>query len=116
MSTPVDIPQNINIHVTHLDRVVEAPKTNIAENSADRSSLEMANRETEHKHLVHKKEQDKEKERENKKQDHFEKQSFQQHAGTREGPSMEVGPDTKQVDESEFKDVQDIGKKIDFSF
>jgi len=107
MSTPVDIPQNINIHVSHADKVVEPQRPDVADNSARQSSLELANKEAEHKHPEIKRD----KENKKKFKDHYDKKKerkkkLPEMKGKEENETLESGDDLKDLD---------IGNTIDIS-
>ena len=44
MSAPIDIPQNINLHLTHTERVVQTPKPDTQDNSSYQFSFELQNK------------------------------------------------------------------------
>ncbi len=109
MSTPVDIPQNINIHVSHAEKVVEIPHADSAHNSAQQSSLELANREAEHKRPELKRD----KKEKRQFQDHFDK-SQNNNSETEERPGAQNKPDTEHKTTENLKDMN-IGVNIDLS-
>ncbi len=108
MSTPVDIPQNINIHVSHLEKVVETPKTNVADNSADHSSLEFTNKGPDQKKQIIKRDKNK------KFQDHYEKSN--KNDDSEEKDSSESDEKEQSLQSQNRKtDELDVGNKVDFS-
>jgi hypothetical protein len=44
MSAPIDIPQNINLHLTHTEKVVQTPKAESHDNSSYQFSFELQNK------------------------------------------------------------------------
>ena len=107
MSTPVDIPQNINIHVSHAEKVVEPQRPDVADNSARQSSLELANKEADHKHPEIKRD----KENKKKFKDHYGKNKKSKKK-LQEMKEKEAKETTKSGEN--IKDL-DIGNKIDIS-
>jgi len=110
MSTPVDIPQNINIHISHAEKVVEIPHADSTHNSAQQSSLELANRETEQRRPLPRREK-----RENRQfQDHFDK-SGNDNTGSEPGKDqVKVIPVKEHKPADDLNDLN-IGNNIDFS-
>lgn len=107
MSTPVDIPQNIHIHVSHAEKVVEPQRPDVADNSARQSSLELANKETDHKR--HEIKRDKENK---KKFDDFYAQK--QKNKNKQKDMKDREENEKMVTDNNLKEM-DIGRKIDIS-
>ncbi|HPG37957.1 MAG TPA: hypothetical protein PLP19_06865 [bacterium] len=110
MSTPVDIPQNINIHISHAEKVVEIPHADSTHNSAQQSSLELANREAEQRRPLMKRDK-----RENRQfQDHFDKSS-NDNTGSEPGKDqVKVLLSKEHNSPDDLKDMN-IGNNIDFS-
>ncbi len=44
MSAPIDIPQNINLHLAHTERVVQTPKPETQDNSSYQFAFELQNK------------------------------------------------------------------------
>ena len=107
MSTPVDIPQNINIHVSHAEKVVEPQRTDVADNSARQSSLELANKETDHKRPEIKRDSDNKK----KFKDHYD---HKRETNKKVKDINEIEGNENMISVSNLKDL-DIGNKIDIS-
>lgn len=107
MSTPVDIPQNINIHVSHAEKVVEPQRPDVANNSAQQSSLELANKEMEHKGLEIKRD----KENKKKFKDHYAKRR----ASKNEQSDIEEEEEKKETKSIDNLKEYNIGNKIDIS-
>ncbi len=107
MSTPVDIPQNIHIHVSHAEKVVEPQRPDVTDNSARQSSLELANKETDNKHPEIKRD------RKNKKK-------FHDHYNKKKGVKnkQQDMKDNEEIEEMKSGDKLkelEIGNKIDIS-
>ena len=105
MSTPIDVPQNINIQIPHIEKVVQPTRPEPGNNSSNQSQLETK---TGHEH-EHLKIKDR---RQKKKRDRFEKSNE-----NREDSSTEQEPEQGYDKKNDFTqaELSDIGRNVDLS-
>ncbi len=109
MSAPIDIPQNINLHLAHAERVVQTPKPETQDNSSYQFSFELQN-----KTPGNQQREVSEKKRRKQEQD-----SYEGHASSQQeekpGSQQEEGPPPETPIVSEEPKALAIGRLLDVS-
>ena len=103
MSAPIDVPQNINIHVQHTEHVVEPPRMQAGNNSSFKTSLGLENK------------PHKEKEKQEKKQREKDKIEISNKVKDEENSADNKSDEEFLRSESSSDQVQGIGRRIDLS-
>ena len=109
MSTPIDIPQNLNIQISHTEKVVEPKAPNQGNNTENSSSFGLAGQDVAKKHVTNSRDMKKEK-KTSRSADHFKKKNKNES----NKQSQDQEGDLDQVDEELEKNSPDIGAHIDF--
>ncbi|NOY60349.1 MAG: hypothetical protein GXO75_15675 [Calditrichaeota bacterium] len=107
MSTPIDVPQNINIQVPHIEKVVQPTRPEPGNNSSNQSQLETkTGHEDEHQKI-------KDRKQKKRRRDRFEKSAD----NGEPKPSGEQEPVQSYDNENDFPQTSlpEIGRNIDLS-
>lgn len=107
MSTPVDVPQNINIQVPHVEKVVQPARPERGDNSSNQSHLETKTGH-EHEHIKIRDQKSRKRRR-----DRFEKST----ENGKEDSSTEHEPEQSDDKKNDFPQTElpDIGRNVDLS-
>ena len=110
MSAPIDIPQNINLHLAHTERVVQTPKPETQDNSSYQFSFELQNKAP----GSERREEITEKKRRKNEKDSYEGHSSSQH-GENTSSQKDEHPSSETPSFSDEPEVLAIGKILDVS-
>jgi len=107
MSIPIDVPQNINIQVPHVEKVVQPTRPEPGNNSSNQSQLEKkTGRENEHLKIQDRKQK-------KRRRDRFEKNT--QDGKTELSAEEEEGQNSEKDMNFPQTDLPEIGRNIDLS-